>query len=126
MQPYLVKRIRSSDLDTVSEAEPTQFSTAVTPEVAGQLTTMMEAVVQGGTGTNAQIGGVRVAGKTGTAQTAPGAPPLAWFMSFAPVDDPKVAVAVVVEDGGRLGDETSGGRVAAPIAREVMEAVINR
>jgi peptidoglycan glycosyltransferase len=126
MQPYLIKRIRSSDLDTVMETEPTQFSTAVTPEVAGQLTTMMEAVVQSGTGTNAQISGVRVAGKTGTAQTAKGAPPLAWFTSFAPADDPKVAVAVVVEDGGTYGEAASGGRVAAPIARAVMEAVLGR
>ena len=126
MQPYLVKRIRSSELDTVSETQPTQFSTAVPPEVAAQLTTMMEAVVQSGTGTNAQISGVRVAGKTGTAQTTKGAPPLAWFTSFAPADDPKVAVAVVVEDGGTYGEAASGGRVAAPIARKVMEAVIQR
>jgi peptidoglycan glycosyltransferase len=126
MQPYLIKRIRSSDLDTVSETEPTQFSTAVTPEVASQLTTMMEAVVQSGTGTNAQINGVRVAGKTGTAQTAKGAPPLAWFAAFAPADDPKIAVAVVVEDGGTYGEAASGGRVAAPIAREAMEAVVRR
>jgi peptidoglycan glycosyltransferase len=126
MQPYLVKRIRSSDLDTVSETSPTQFSTAVTPEVAAQLTTMMEAVVADGTGSKAQISGVRVAGKTGSAQTAEGAAPLAWFTSFAPADDPKVAVAVVVEDGGNLGDEASGGRVAAPVARAVMEAVLRR
>jgi peptidoglycan glycosyltransferase len=126
MQPYLVKRIRSSDLDTVSETQPTQFSTAVTPEVAGQLTTMMEAVVQSGTGTNAQISGVRVAGKTGTAQTTKGAPPLAWFTAFAPADDPKIAVAVVVEDGGTYGEAASGGRVAAPIARKVLEAVVRR
>jgi peptidoglycan glycosyltransferase len=124
MQPYLVKRIRSSDLDTVSETQPSQFATAITPEVATQLTSMMEAVVQSGTGTNAQISGVRVAGKTGTAQTAKGAPPLAWFTSFAPADDPKVAVAVVVEDGGTYGEAASGGRVAAPIARKVMEAVV--
>ncbi len=126
MQPYLVKRIRSSELDTVRETEPAQFSTAVTPEVASQLTAMMEAVVDSGTGRNAQISGVRVAGKTGSAQTAKGAAPLAWFTSFAPADDPKVAVAVVVEDGGAFGEAASGGRVAAPIARAVMEAVLRR
>jgi peptidoglycan glycosyltransferase len=124
MQPYLVKRIRSSELDTISEAQPTQFSTAVTPEVASQLTTMMQAVVQSGTGTAAQIPGVQVAGKTGTAQTVKGAPPLAWFTAFAPAEDPKIAVAVVVEDGGTYGEAASGGRVAAPIARKVMEAVV--
>ena len=126
MQPYLISRIRSSDLNTISETQPTQFSTAVTPQVASQLTTMMESVVQSGTGTNAQISGVRVAGKTGTAQTSKGSPPLAWFTAFAPADDPKIAVAVVVEDGGTYGEAASGGRVAAPIARKVMEAVVHR
>jgi penicillin-binding protein A len=124
MEPYLVKRIRSSDLDTVSEADPTPFSTAVTPDVAAEMTTMMEGVVQSGTGTRAQIPGVKVAGKTGTAQTRPGAPPEAWFTAFAPADDPKVAVAVVVENGGGYGEAASGGAVAAPIARTVMQAVI--
>jgi peptidoglycan glycosyltransferase len=124
MQPYLVKRIRSSDLDTVSSADPTPFSTAVSPEVAAEMTTMMEGVVQSGTGTRAQIPGVRVAGKTGTAQTRPGAPPEAWFTAFAPADSPKVAVAVVVENGGGYGEAASGGAVAAPIARAVMQAVI--
>ena len=61
---------------------------------------MMEGVVEGGTGTAAQISGVQVAGKTGTAQQGPGRPPHAWFTAFAPADDPQVAVAVVVEDGG--------------------------
>jgi penicillin-binding protein A len=65
-----------------------------------------------------------VAGKTGTAQTGKNQPPDAWFMSFAPADDPQVAVAVVVEDGGELGDSASGGRIAAPIAKKVMEAVL--
>ena len=87
---------------------------------------MMESVVQSGTGTNAQISGVRVAGKTGTAQTSKGSPPLAWFTAFAPADNPKIAVAVVVEDGGTYGEAASGGRVAAPIARKVMEAVVHR
>ncbi len=126
MTPNLVRRVRSADLDVISEPSPRPFSTAVSGDVAAQLTTMMEAVVADGTGRQAQIPGVRVAGKTGTAQQGGGRSPHAWFTSFAPADDPQVAVAVVVEDGGRLGDETSGGRVAAPIAREVMEAVINR
>ena len=126
MQPYLVNRVRSSDLDTVQQAEPTQFSTAVTPDVAAEMTTMMEGVVQSGTGTRAQIPGVRVAGKTGTAQTGSGGAPDAWFTAFAPADDPKVAVAVIVENGGGFGEAASGGAVAAPIARQVMAAVIGR
>ena len=88
---------------------------------------MMIEVVENGTGTRAQIEGIQVAGKTGTAQTAPGANPFAWFISFAPADDPKVAVAVVIEDAGETAtDDIAGGRLAAPIARAVMEAVLNQ
>ena len=85
---------------------------------------MMEQVVESGTGTRAQIPGIKVAGKTGTAQHAKGEPPHAWFICFAPADDPKVAVAVVVEDGGKAGNEAFGGKIAAPIAKSVMEAVL--
>ena len=73
-----------------------------------------------------QIPGVRVAGKTGTAQTAEGRPPYAWFTAFAPADDPQVAVAVVIEDANVPRDDIAGGRLAAPIAKSVMEAVMNR
>jgi peptidoglycan glycosyltransferase len=125
MSPYVVKTVRSPDLDVLEQASPEQLgSPAVTPDVAEQLTRMMEKVVEAGTGTRAQIPGVAVAGKTGTAQHGKGAAPHAWFTSFAPADDPKVAVAVVVEDGGELGNEAFGGKVAAPIAKAVMQAVI--
>lgn len=66
--------------------------------------------------------GTQVAGKTGTAQTVEGASPHAWFVAFAPADDPKLAVAVIVENGGSLGSEATGGAVAAPIAKAVLEA----
>jgi peptidoglycan glycosyltransferase len=82
--------------------------------------------VQSGTGTAAQIPGVEVAGKTGTAQHGEGLAPHAWFTSFAPAQGAKVAVAVVVEDGGKLGNEAFGGKVAAPIAKAVMEAVLRQ
>jgi penicillin-binding protein A len=85
---------------------------------------MMVTVVEEGTGVNAQIPGVTVGGKTGTAQSDPKRKPFAWFTSFAPLDDPKVAVAVIVEDASIPRDDIAGGRVAAPIAREVMEAVL--
>lgn len=124
MKPYLVKSVHSSDLEVIEEAEPEQLSQAVSGDTAGALTRMMQAVVQSGTGTAAQINGVDVAGKTGTAQHAQGKPPHAWFTGFAPADDPEVAVAVVVEDGGNAGSEAAGGRVAAPIAKAVMEAVV--
>ena len=126
MKPYLVKSVLSSDLDTIEEASPSQMSQAVDAEQANALTRMMEAVVKSGSGQAAQISGVSVAGKTGTAQHAVGKAPHAWFTGFAPADDPKVAVAVVVEDGGNAGNEAFGGRVAAPIARDVIKAVIGQ
>ncbi|WP_336921507.1 peptidoglycan D,D-transpeptidase FtsI family protein [Aquipuribacter sp. SD81] len=124
MRPQLVRTVRGPDLQVVDEPQPEAIGAAVSPETAQQLTDMMVQVVEAGTGTSAQIAGVVVAGKTGTAQTGNDTDPHAWFTSFAPADDPQVAVAVVVENGGDLGSETSGGRVAAPIARAVMEAVL--
>ncbi|RHA37147.1 peptidoglycan D,D-transpeptidase FtsI family protein [Cellulomonas rhizosphaerae] len=124
MTPYVVDRVRAADLSVVSETKPTLKSTAVSPGTASTLRDMMIGVVQSGSGTAAQISGVQVAGKTGTAQNAEGAAPHAWFTGFAPADNPKVAVAVIVEHGGNAGSEATGGRVAAPIARAVMEAVL--
>ncbi len=89
-------------------------------EVADQVTDMMVAVVAEGTGTAAQIEGVEVAGKTGTAQNVEGEAPHAWFIAFAPADNPQIAVAVLVERGGEFGSEATGGAVAAPIARAVI------
>lgn len=123
MKPYLVAEEQAPDLSVLSATEPQELSRAVTPTVAAQLTAMMVSVVTDGTGANAAIPGVQVAGKTGTAQDG-NRPPHVWFMSFAPADDPQVAVAVIVENGGRLGDQATGGAVAAPIARAVMEAVL--
>jgi peptidoglycan glycosyltransferase len=124
MSPYLVKDTRNSDLDVIDQNKPEQLSQAVTPAVAAALTRMMTTVVQSGTGTPAQIPGIQVAGKTGTAQNVAGGNPHAWFTSFAPASDPKIAVAVVVEHGGNAGSEAVGGTVAAPIARQVIEAVL--
>jgi peptidoglycan glycosyltransferase len=126
MEPYLIAEVQAPDLRRLSVAEPETWRTATSPEVAGQVAQLMEAVVADGSGTAAQISGVRVAGKTGTAQHAQGRPPHAWFIGFAPAEDPQVAVAVVVEDGGSLGSEATGGRLAAPIARDVMRAVLGR
>jgi peptidoglycan glycosyltransferase len=90
---------------------------------AESLLSMMEGVVSRGTGSNARISGVRVAGKTGTAQTQPGTPPHAWFVGVAPVGNPRIAVAVVIENGGGAS-EISGNHLAAPVARAVMRAVL--
>lgn len=124
MHPYLVDTVRAADLSVVSTTEPDLLSTAVSPATAASLTEMMIGVVEDGTGTAARIPGVAVAGKTGTAETSDGAAPHAWFTAFAPAADPQVAVAVIVEHGGDLGSEATGGRVAAPIARAVIEAVL--
>jgi len=120
MQPYLVAKTLAPDLSTLSTTSPQEIGRAIRPSVATDLTQMMEAVVTNGTGTAAQIPGVTVAGKTGTAENAPGQPTHAWFIAFAPAQNPQVAVAVLVEHGG------VGGQTAAPIARQVMQAVLGQ
>lgn len=122
MTPRLVKEVRDPQGNVIKSKPPSLWKTAVPPDVAATLTTLMEGVVASGTGTAAQIPGVKVAGKTGTAQNATGQAPHAWFISFAPADAPKIAVAVLVENGGNLGSEATGGRLSAPIAQQVMVA----
>jgi peptidoglycan glycosyltransferase len=78
----------------------------------------MVEVVKRGTGTAAQLPGITVAGKTGTAQTAPNEFPHAWFVAFAPAEAPKYAISVIVEHGGNKGGDATGGHLAAPIAAQ--------
>lgn len=85
---------------------------------------MMVEVVDNGTGFRAQISGVDVAGKTGTAEISTTIPPHAWFIGFAPADNPEVAIAVIVENGGNQGFGTDGGSLAAPMARSVMQTAL--
>ena len=125
MNPYLVSTLSAPDLSVLQTATPTQFGQAVTPAVAQEVTDMMVNVVQNGTGTNGQIAGLLVAGKTGTSQTGNNKPADAWFVSFAPSVGAKVAVAVIVEGAPNDG-EISGGRLAAPVAKAVMQAVLGR
>ncbi len=122
LRPRLVHEVIDPTGDVVEDYEPEVLSEAISTETANQVTEMMVAAVESGTGTSAQIEGVEVAGKTGTAQTVEGANPHTWFISFAPADDPQIAVAVIVEHGGSFGSEATGGAVAAPKAREVMLA----
>ena len=125
MRPYVVDEVRAPDLSVLDKTRPEPYrSNAVSTSVAHQLTQMMIEVVDRGTATTAQIPGIKVAGKTGTAQSSPSRPPYAWFVSFAPADNPKVAVAVLVEDAGVARNAISGSGLAAPIAKRVMEAVI--
>jgi peptidoglycan glycosyltransferase len=124
MDPYLVSMVQAPDLKPLETHKPEVLSKPLTPEHAAELQEMMAVVVNSGTGSNARISGVEVGGKTGTAQSDPKRKPFAWFTSFAPLDDPKVAVAVVVEDADIPRSDIAGGRVAAPIAKAVMEAVV--
>jgi len=125
MKPYLVDEVRSPDLDVLEKTEPEAYRSAMSASVARDLKQMMVATVEEGTADTAAIPGFEVGGKTGTAQSSPSRPPYAWFVSFAPADDPEVAVAVLVEDAGVERDAISGSGLAAPIAKSVMEAVIN-
>jgi len=124
MRPYLVQQVLSANLETIDAHQPEQMAVAVSNDTAATLTRMLVSVVENGTGTPARMNGIQVAGKTGTAQQGNGLPPHAWFTSFAPANDPRVAVAVVVEDGGNAGSEAAGGRLGGPIAKAVMEAVL--
>jgi peptidoglycan glycosyltransferase len=124
MQPQLVREVRDPQGLVIRGFEAREWGQAMSPENAAILTQMMEAVVASGTGTAARIPGVTVAGKTGTAQHGEGEAPHAWFVCFAPTEDPAIAVAVVVLNGGDLGSEATGGAVAAPIARAVLEAAL--
>lgn len=124
MRPYVVTVVRGPDLRPISITKAEPMSRAVSTPVASELTTMMEATVNTGTARNGRIPGVRVAGKTGTAQTSPDRPPYAWFTAFAPADNPQIAVSVLIEQANTARDDISGGRLAAPVAKAMMEAVV--
>lgn len=126
MKPYVVKTVRSPNLRVLEQAQPERLSQAMSGSNAAKLREMMISTVNIGTATSARIAGVEVGGKTGTAQSTPDRPPYAWFVSFAPADDPKVAVAVLVESSDTARDEIAGGRLAGPIARSVMEQVLQK
>lgn len=125
MTPYLVATERGSDLSVITKTTPTEFGRPISATTAGQLRDMMLGVVRNGTGRAAAITGVDVAGKTGTAEV-PNAAPDAWFAAFAPASAPSVVVVVLVEHGGNVGNEATGGQVAAPIARAVIQAALKR
>jgi len=120
MAPRIVAQVFDADGNTVDASQPHLLGQAMTPATAAVISQLMERVVTEGTGTRATVPGVRVAGKTGTAEGAHG--PDAWFIGFAPVDDPVIAIAVLVTGGGSAGESASGGSVAAPIAAQVLDA----
>ncbi len=125
MVPRLVDEVLDADGEVVGKREPVEWRRATSPATAAVLTELMERAVASGTGRRAAVPGVRVAGKTGTAEV-PERPPHAWFAGFAPVgaapQDRQIAVAVLVESGGEVGETATGGIVAAPIAGAVIAA----
>jgi penicillin-binding protein A len=126
MRPYVVDEVRAANLSVLDRTDPQSISKAISSTTAEELTSMMVATVDSGTATPAQIPGVQVAGKTGTAQSTADRPPYAWFVSFAPADNPQVAVAVLVQSSDTSRSEIGGGLLGGPIAKAVMEAVINQ
>ena len=121
MEPYLVERVLSADLAVISQTRPRQHSTAVSEVVAAELRDMMVSVVENGTGRRAQVEGLTVGGKTGTAVTDEKRRPYAWFVAFA--EELDLAVCVFIEDAEIPATDIAGGILAAPIARSVIEAV---
>jgi penicillin-binding protein A len=123
MKPHFTTKVVNQDGQTVETIKPSVYSQVMKPSTAAQITEMMKQVVDEGTGTPAQLGGISVAGKTGTASVGLAGSNLTqpWFIGFAPVPNPKVAVAVTIErtDGG------FGGTVAAPIARDVIQTLLS-
>ena len=121
MRPWVVEKIVSPQGKTVSRTRPERLDRAVGPVHAKQIEDMMVSVVQAGTGTAAQISGFRIGGKTGTAETGRPGVNTTWFIAFAGREGqrPEVAIAVALEN-----QTSTGGETAAPIAREVMEAIL--
>jgi len=124
MRPYLVATERDADLEVIGQTDPTVFSQPISAATAEKLTTLMEAVVASGTGTPAQVSGVTVAGKTGTAETGNEQDQHAWMIAFAPAESPQIAVAVLLENGGRDGSAAYGGSSAGPIVRRLVQAAV--
>jgi peptidoglycan glycosyltransferase len=118
MKPYYVQEVVSADGTVVRKAQPEQWSAATKAATASALNLMMQRVVNAGTATAAALEGIQVAGKTGTAEKGDGSN-LAWFIGFAPADDPQVAIAVVIED-----TQATGGEAAAPLAAAVMKTAL--
>jgi peptidoglycan glycosyltransferase len=118
MKPYYLQEIVAPDGHVVQKAQPEQWLVATKAATASQLNTMMQNVVNAGTATNAALQGIQVAGKTGTAEKGDGTN-LAWFIGFAPADDPQVCIAVVIE-----ATQSTGGEAAAPLAAAVMKTAL--
>ncbi len=125
MKPYLISQVLGPDLTVLQNTNPSAFGRAMSVENSKILRSMMVGVVAKGTASNARISGVSVGGKTGTAENTPGEPAHAWFVGLAPSEQSRIAVAVVLQNGGGA-TEVSGNALAAPIAAAVMRAVLKQ
>ena len=126
MNPQLVENVQSSNLALLSQSSPSVFGNPISKATADGIKQMMIAAVKSGVSSNGAVPGTVVAGKTGTAQNGGSAPYTLWFTGFAPADNPRVAVAVMVANGGGMGQSGSGNILAAPIARKVIKAVLSQ
>ena len=126
MKPHVGAEIRDDEGKTLRTIAPEPWKRAMPATTAATIRDFMVQVVENGTGKSARIAGVSVAGKTGTAQTCQGCSPHAWFVAFAPAEAPQFAVSVIVEKGGSLQDEATGGKVAAPIAAAVLRFLLGK
>ena len=118
MKPYMVSKITDSAGNVIKEFMPEEWLAPTSPQLAEMIKKMMVTVVDNGTGTGAHLSGIRIAGKTGTAENSQGASH-AWFIGFAPADNPKIVIAVIVENAG------SGGSIAAPIAGRILAQALH-
>ena len=123
--PHLVASWTDADGDVIERVVPPPERRVVAAETAAELARMMERVITEGTGQEATVAGYRVAGKTGTGRDADGRNH-AWFVGFAPVDSPTIALAVMIEPGGEFGESVTGGTAAAPVASELLSYWLQR
>ncbi|MDD4503813.1 MAG: penicillin-binding transpeptidase domain-containing protein, partial [Clostridiaceae bacterium] len=119
MQPYVVSSITDSKGKIIKDFKPKQTSQVMDRAAADKIKALMVEVVKSGTGTSAKVNKVTVAGKTGTAEVSGNQKSHAWFVGFAPADNPRVAIAVLIENGG------GGGSTAAPIASKVLKKALS-
>ena len=125
MEPRLVREVRSPDGIIIDRPAQSVRRRPIDAQTAQTLNQMMQGVITTGQLTAAEIPGVKVAGKTGTAE-APPREPHSWFVSFAPADDPQIAVAVMVENGGEIAPNGDADTPAIPIAQDLMEEYLKR
>lgn len=118
MRPYVIDAVSARNGEVLTATRPRQWRKATDPATAATVTDIMVSAVENGSGSRAKIPGVKVAGKTGTAEVGKSVNTHAWFIAFAPADQPRVAMAIVLENAG------VGGSVAAPAARGVLETAL--